>query len=231
MIKSIFNWSGGKDSALALYHILKDKDYSIESLITTVNREKDRISMHGVRRTLLEKQANSLGISLHQVLLSEMPSMEEYDEKMKIMLREFKNQGVTHSIFGDIFLEDLRAYRDGKLAQLEMKGYYPLWQMDTYKLYNEFITLGFRAVIVCTNSRYLDESYLGRELDHDLLNEIPADVDPCGENGEFHTFVFDGPLFQYPIDFTIGEKVFRSYESEQKSKYDTGFWYLDLIEK
>jgi uncharacterized protein (TIGR00290 family) len=112
-----------------------------------------------------------------------------------------------------------------------MKGYYPLWQMDTYKLYNEFITLGFRAVIVCTNSRYLDESFLGRELDHDFLNEIPNDVDPCGENGEYHTFVFDGPLFHYPIDFTVGEKVFKSYESDQNSKYDTGFWYLDLVEK
>jgi len=231
MIPSIFNWSGGKDSALALYHILKDRDYSIESLITTINKEKDRISMHGVRRTLLEKQADSLGVPLKHVLLSEMPSMEEYDEKMRTMLSEFKRRGVTHSIFGDIFLEDLKSYRDQKLAQLDMKGYYPLWQMDTYKLYNEFIRLGFRAIIVCTNSRYLDESYLGRELDHDLLNEIPADVDPCGENGEYHTFVFDGPLFHYPIDFTVGEKVFKSYQSDQNSKYDTGFWYLDLVEK
>lgn len=231
MIPSIFNWSGGKDSALALYHILKDRDYSIESLITTINKEKDRISMHGVRRTLLEKQADSLGIPLKQVLIGEMPSMEEYDEKMRTMLSEFKRRGVTHSIFGDIFLEDLKSYRDQKLAQLDMKGYYPLWQMDTYKLYNEFIRLGFRAIIVCTNSRYLDESYLGRELDHDLLNEIPADVDPCGENGEYHTFVFDGPLFHYPIDFTVGEKVFKSYQSDQNSKYDTGFWYLDLVEK
>jgi len=231
MIPSIFNWSGGKDSALALYHILKDRDYSIESLITTINKEKDRISMHGVRRTLLEKQADSLGVPLKHVLLSEMPSMEEYDEKMRTMLSEFKRRGVTHSIFGDIFLEDLKSYRDQKLAQLDMKGYYPLWQMDTYKLYNEFIRLGFRAIIVCANSRYLDESYLGRELDHDLLNEIPADVDPCGENGEYHTFVFDGPLFHYPIDFTVGEKVFKSYQSDQNSKYDTGFWYLDLVEK
>ncbi len=231
MMKSIFNWSGGKDSALALYYILKERDYQVESLITTVNQEKDRISMHGVKTSLLEKQAESLGFPLHKVLLSEMPPMEEYDEKMKSMLMEFKRNGVTHSIFGDIFLEDLKKYRDDKLAQVGLNGYYPLWKIDTYKLFNEFVTLGFRAVIVCTNSTYLDESYLGRELDHDFLNDIPSNVDPCGENGEYHSFVFDGPIFNDSIEFSQGEKVFKSYEAGKHAQHDTGFWYLDLLDK
>lgn len=231
MIKSIFNWSGGKDSALALYHVLKDRDYSIESLITTINQDKDRISMHGVRRTLLKKQAESLEIPLHEVLLSEMPSMEEYGNKMRTMFNKFKEQNISHSIFGDIFLEDLRAYRDKNLVEIGMQAHYPLWNIDTYKLFNEFITLGFRAIIVCVNIKYLDEFYLGRELDHGFLNELPANVDPCGEHGEYHTFVFDGPLFNVPIDFTLGEKVFKSYEFSQQGNHDSGFWYLDLLDK
>lgn len=231
MIKSIFNWSGGKDSALALYHILGEREYDIKSLVTTINTEKERISMHGVRKVLLEQQAKSIGLPLHQVLLPEAPNMEEYNEQMKSMLEEFKGQGISHSIFGDIFLEDLKNYRDEKLSQVGMTGYYPLWEIDTYKLFNEFITLGFRAVIVCTNAKYLDESFLGRELDHDFLNTLPANVDPCGENGEYHTFVFDGPIFDKPIEFTKGEKVFKSYESNKDTSHDTGFWYLDLEEK
>jgi uncharacterized protein (TIGR00290 family) len=228
MIKSIMNWSGGKDSALALYHLLKERDYSIESLVTTVNRDQDRISMHGVRSTLLGKQAASIGLPLHKVLISEMPSMDEYEKEMRSMLMEFKSKGVTHSIFGDIFLEELRKYRDQKLSGVDIAAYYPLWQIDTYKLFNEFVTLGFRAVIVCTNARFLDDSFLGRELDHDLLNELPSDVDPCGENGEYHTFVFDGPIFEKPIEFTLGEKLFKTYEAQRSANHDSGFWYLDL---
>jgi len=231
MIKSIFNWSGGKDSALALYYILKERDYSIESLVTTINQDKDRISMHGVRGTLLDKQAKSLEFPIHKVMLNEMPSMEEYDSKMSEMLNAFKNQGINHSIFGDIFLEDLKTYRENKLAQVGMIGYYPLWQIDTYKLFNEFITLGFRAVIVCTNAEYLDDSFLGRELDHDFLNDIPSNVDPCGENGEYHSFVFDGPIFKQPIDFTQGEKVLKTFDAGKNSNHDTSFWYIDLLDK
>ena len=231
MIKSIFNWSGGKDSSLALYQVLKEREYEVSSLVTTINEEKDRISMHGVRTKLLEQQAVSIGLPLHKVMLSEMPAMEEYNAQMRDMLSGFKNEGITHSIFGDIFLEDLKAYRDEKLSQVGMTGYYPLWKIDTYKLFNEFVTLGFRALIICTNSKYLDESYLGRELDHDFLNDIPAEVDPCGENGEYHSFVFDGPIFKQPIEFEIGEQLFKNYESDQLSNHDTGFWYLDLLDK
>lgn len=228
MSKSIFNWSGGKDSALTLYHILKERDYDVESLVTTVNGDKDRISMHGVRSTLLEKQAASIGLPLQKVIVSEMHSMNEYDEKMRSMLLGFKEKGVTHSIFGDIFLENLRKYRETKLAEVGIQGHFPLWKTDTYKLFNEFVTLGFRAVIICTNAKYLDDSFLGRELDHDLLNEFPVDVDPCGENGEYHTFVFDGPVFEKPIEFRPGEKIFRSYEADESAQHDAGFWYLDL---
>jgi len=231
MIKSIFNWSGGKDSSLALYHIFKEREYEVSSLITTINQDQDRVSMHGIRSALLAQQAASIGLPLHKVMLDEMPAMKDYDARMREMLLAFKNQGVTHSIFGDIFLEDLKDYRDEKLGQVGMTGYYPLWKIDSYKLFNEFVTLGFRAVIVCTNSKYLDESYLGRELDHDFLNDIPSDVDPCGENGEYHSFVFDGPIFTKPIQFDMGERLFKDYDNGETSNHDTGFWYLDLLEK
>lgn len=231
MIKSIFNWSGGKDSALALYRIIKDREYEVVKLVTTTNGERDRISMHGVRTSLLDLQSKSLDLPLQKVILSEMPAMEEYNATMRQMLTAFKEDGVTHSIFGDIFLEDLKAYRDERLSEVAMQGYYPLWKEDSYKLFNEFVTLGFRAVIVCTNARYLDESFLGRELDHELLNDLPNGVDPCGEKGEYHTFVFDGPIFDFPIGFRPGETLFRNYESGDSGKHDTGFWYLDLLEQ
>jgi uncharacterized protein (TIGR00290 family) len=231
MQNAIFNWSGGKDSALSLYYILREKEFNVQSLVTTVNVDKDRISMHAVRNSLLEKQAESIGLPLYKVRVSEMPSMEEYNMQMHSMLTVFKAQGVTHSIFGDIFLEDLKEYRDQKLAQVDIQGHYPLWKRNTSELLNEFIALGFRTVIVCVNAKYLDDSFLGRELDQDFLNDLPHGVDPCGENGEFHTFVFEGPIFKNPIQFTLGEKIYRSYEGNAAANHDTGFWYIDLLDK
>ncbi len=239
--KSIFNWSGGKDSALALYHALKDPSYSIQRLITSVNRTYDRVSMHGVRTELLEQQALQLGLPLQQLLLAEQPTMNEYDDAMSNMMHGLQEEGFTHSIFGDIFLEELRKYREERLAQQGFTAFFPLWKRDTTALIHEFIDLGFKTITVCVKSALLDESFAGRIIDKDFLKDLPSNVDPCGENGEFHTFVFDGPIFKTPIPFNIGEKVFREYEAP-KNKEDNcfsndtpqpqnmGFWFCDLTE-
>ncbi len=237
MKKCIFNWSGGKDSALALYHCLQNPDLEIKYLITTVNDALNRISMHGVREELLIQQAVNIGIPLYQIRLPEMPGMAEYDDIMRFHLNKFSSEGITHSIFGDIFLEDLKKYRDEQLAEVGMTGIYPLWKRDTHELIKEFLSLGFGTVIACTRANL--EGFVGREITPELIDTLPADVDVCGENGEFHTFVFKGPIFKQPIAYQTGEKVFKEYAAP-KSDNDTcfssaplkavsGFWYCDLL--
>ncbi|GAB3659268.1 diphthine--ammonia ligase [Echinicola sediminis] len=240
MIKSVFNWSGGKDSALALHHVLQGKKHQISHLMTTVNSKYDRISMHGVRKELLYAQAASIGIPVKEILLPEMPGMEEYDLIMRKTMEELKGQGITQSIFGDIFLEDLKQYREDKLAEIGLEGYFPLWKRDTRELVHEFIDLGFKTVVVCAKSDLLPEEFVGRVIDQDFLKDLPKAVDPCGENGEFHTFVYDGPIFKQPIGFDLGERIFRTFDApkdkndscfsaDQDPKPQTGFHYIDLI--
>lgn len=235
--KCIFNWSGGKDSALALYHCLRDPDLEIKYLVTTVNDAVNRISMHGVRESLLLKQAEQIGIPLYQIRLPEMPGMQEYDDTMRAHLDKLKGEGITHSIFGDIFLEDLKTYRDSRLAEVGLIGIYPLWKRDSHELINEFLSLGFGTVIVCTQARL--ERFVGREITRNLIGAFPDDIDVCGENGEFHTFVFKGPIFKKNIAYHTGEKVFKQYQAPRTSD-DTcnqstvqesflGFFYCDLL--
>jgi uncharacterized protein (TIGR00290 family) len=235
-MRSIFNWSGGKDSALALYHCLQNPDIDIKYLVTTINDAADRISMHGVRVELLIRQAESIGIPLYQIRLPEMPDMETYDNAMRRHLAHFKSEGITHSIFGDIFLEDLKQYRDERLAEVGMTGIYPLWKRDTSDLINEFLALGFGTMIACTQSHL--EDIVGKEITPGLIRSLPVDVDACGENGEFHTFAFKGPIFKKEIRYKLGEKVFKEYPSPESVNNDadptllkkvSGFWYCDLI--
>ncbi len=235
--KTYFNWSSGKDSALALYHLLQDERYAVDELITTVNSHYNRVSMHGLRKELLITQTNVLDIPASIIELPEMPSMEVYEQKMIETVSRLKDDGFTHAAFGDIFLEDLRDYRDTQLAKQSIKSIYPLWKRDTRALLNEFLDLGFKTVIVCANSKYFDEDFVGTIIDKNFINNLPENVDPCGENGEFHTFCFDGPIFKNPIPFSIGEKVFREYDTPKtdddsvcrsdSEKY--GVWYCDLI--
>lgn len=240
MIKSVFNWSGGKDSALCLYHVLQQKQFHIENLLTTLNSTTSRITMHGVRQELLQQQAASLDLPLQQIMLSESASMIAYNTLMEKTMLSLQQQGITHAIFGDINLEDLRQYREEQLAKVGMKAVFPLWGRATDELVREFISLGFKAVVVSVNARLLGESFLGRILDESFLSDLPAGVDPAGENGEFHTFVFDGPIFKQPIKYSIGEKVLKSYgisadETEECFKendppaFDTSFWFCDLL--
>ncbi|ESU21199.1 hypothetical protein FEDK69T_25660 [Flavobacterium enshiense DK69] len=240
--KALFNWSSGKDSALALYKILQNPDMEIVSLLTSVNKQYNRISMHGVRAELLEQQAESIGLPLYKMEIPEMPTMEVYEDVMRQTLNHFKEKGVTLSVFGDIFLEDLRKYREDKLAEMQLEGVFPLWKIDTRELIHEFLDLGFKTIVTCVNERNLDKSFVGRVIDEQFIADLPDDVDVCGENGEFHTFTFDGPIFSKPIDFEIGEIVYRKYEKPKKessntacdtddSAFDYGFWYCDLIPK
>ena len=242
--KAIFNWSSGKDSALALYKVLQNSEFEIACLLTSVNQQLQRISMHGVRVELLEQQAKSLGLPLEIMQIPEIPTMEAYENVMNETLTKLKNQGVTHSIFGDILLEDLRKYREDQLAKIGFEAIFPLWQIPTTDLIQEFIGLGFKTIVVCVNERFLDKSFVGRIIDQDFINDLPENVDLCGENGEFHTFTFDGPIFSKPIDFEIGEIVYRKYEKPKKEEstetacdtsssdvFDFGFWYCDLIAK
>lgn len=224
---SIFNWSGGKDSTLALHYILQNPNFDIRYLLTTVNETYNRVSMHGVRESLLIAQTDRIGIPLHQVRLPESPDMKMYEEQMNHHLMLLKAEGITHSIFGDLFLEDLKAYREKKLAEIGMEAIFPLWKRDTTEILNEFISLGYKTIVVAAKEGL--EDFCGRIIDETFLIDLPDGIDPCGENGEFHTFVFDGPIFETPIDFTLGEKVFKTYPSPVGDG-TTGYWYIDLLD-
>jgi|SRR6185503_7287900 len=230
--RSIFNWSGGKDSALALYYCLRDPDIDIKYLVTTINDAADRISMHGVRTELLVKQAESIGIPLYQIRLPEMPDMETYDNIMREHLGHFREEGITHAIFGDIFLEDLKKYRDERLAEAGITGIYPLWKRNSHELITEFLDLGFGTVIACTQSNL--ESIVGQEITKGLIQSLPKGVDVCGENGEFHTFAFKGPVFSEEIKYRTGERVYKEYPTpvtadDQSGDASSGFWFCDLL--
>lgn len=228
-IQAYMNWSGGKDSALCLYKILQSGRYNITQLLTSVNAAHDRISMHGVRRSLLQAQAETMGIPLQTIELPEQPGMAEYEESMMNKVLQLKQAGCTHAAFGDIFLEDLKLYREQKLQQLDISCVFPLWKIDTTVLVKEFIQLGFKSIIVCVNEKYLDKSFCGRIIDEDFLNDLPANVDPCGENGEFHSFVFEAPIFKQPIPFTKGEIVYKEYAAPNSDGKPYGFYFCDLI--
>jgi len=233
--KAIFNWSSGKDSALALYKILKEDQFEITSLLTSINKEFQRISMHGVHVSLLEKQAESLGFSLIKIELPKEPTMEEYRELMSKTMNDLKSRGITHSIFGDIFLEDLKKYREDQLRSIGMEGVFPLWKINTTDLIREFLDLGFKTIVTCVNETYLDKSFAGRIIDEDFIKDLPENVDVCGENGEFHTFTFNGPLFKNPVEFEIGEIVKKTYpkpkSGEDSEDDEYVFWFCDLIVK
>lgn len=207
MEKAYFNWSSGKDSAFALYTVLSDNSFQVEYLVTTINASKNRVSMHGLSFDLLQKQVDAIGIPLHCIHLPENPSMEEYENNMLNAVSTLKGKGLTNALFGDLFLEDLKKYREQQLIQVGIKAHFPLWKKNTATLALELINQGFKAIIVCVDGRKLDKSFVGRIFDHSFINDLPDNVDPCGENGEFHTFVFDAPFFNYPVDFQIGEKI------------------------
>lgn len=211
-------FSGGKDSAMALQEIRRRGQYRVAELVTTVTDAYDRVSMHGVRRTLLRRQAESLGLPLSEVAVPPESSNAVYEREMGKAFSSIRDKGIRRVAFGDIFLEDLRDYRKRQLAASGLTCLFPIWKRPTRSLARTFIDEGFRAVTVCVDSKALDESFAGRHFDAAFLDDLPGSVDPCGENGEFHTFVFDGPIFSRPIEFTGGTVVKRD-----------GFFFYDLV--
>lgn len=216
--KILMCWSGGKDSSMALYELIKNPKYEIAALLTTVTEGYDRISMHGVRRELLEQQAESLGFPLKKIYITQQADNEEYANKMENALKEFQQQSVNTAAFGDLFLEDLKQYREQNLKKVGMDALFPIWMRDTNQCVRDFIGLGFKAVVTCVDTRVLDASFSGRIIDEQFLEDLPAHVDPCGENGEFHSFVFAGPIFKHEISITVGEVVIRD-----------GYAFCDLL--
>jgi uncharacterized protein (TIGR00290 family) len=214
----LFCWSGGKDSAVALHTLLHQNDVRIAALLTTVTETYDRISMHGVRRELLHQQAQSIGLPLHEVLIPPQCVNPIYEARMEQALRTYLDQGVRNVAFGDIFLEDLRAYREKNLARIGMTALFPIWKRDTRELIHSFQANKFRAIAVCVDPKAIAPTFAGRELDASFFRDLPPHADPCGENGEFHTFVYDGPIFRSPIHVRTGEVVNRD-----------GFIFCDLL--
>lgn len=219
MIPVLISWSGGKDSALALYEISSKNKYEIKAIFTTISEEYKRISMHGVRKELLIRQTISLGYPVHIIELPKNVSDEIYSEMMKREMLKFKLSNVNDVVFGDIFLEDVRQYRENNLKKVGMNAIFPLWGKSSKEVAKRFLDLGFKAIITCVDSTFLDKSFVGQLFNDTFLSLLPPKVDPCGENGEFHTFVFDGPNFSNPISFKKKEIILR----------ENRFYFIDLI--
>jgi uncharacterized protein (TIGR00290 family) len=226
MQKVFLNWSGGKDCSLAL-HRLRQQNYNVEFLFTTLAKDTKRVSMHGVSKELITRQAMSLGIHSRKMYLPASNDLELYNKLMRHEMQLMQARGLNTAAFGDIFLEDLKKYREEQLHAIGMQTVFPLWKEDPKKLILELIDSSFKAIVVCVNAKKLDASFLGRTIDRGFISDLPAGVDVCGENGEFHTFVYDGPGFATPIRFTKGETVLKHYPSADGS-HDSDFYFLDL---
>ena len=205
MKKAVFNWSGGKDSALALQKVLEEKEFEVIALLTTMNEETSKSSMHSIPLTILERQAESIGISLHPVVSS--TALKNYEETMSEAVYHFKELGVKHFIFGDIFLSDVKAYRESKLHPLGIEVVEPLWEKTSQEVIDDFLRSGIKSKIIVTQADLLDETFIGKDLDADLINSFPKNIDVCGENGEYHTLSYAGGLFQKEVEFSISETI------------------------
>lgn len=233
MKNAFLNWSSGKDAAYALYQIQQSNELEVVRLMTTVNEHFGRVSMHGIREEVLKRQAECIGISLDIVHLHEKLSLQEYEAIIMTQLEQYKRVGILDSIYGDILLEDLKTFREAQLARLGITGVFPLWNRDTTALIHEMVDCGLKTIVVCVNEQYLDKSFVGRTIDKQFIEDLPDGVDPCGENGEFHTFVYDGPMFKKPVPFEVGEMVYKTYDApkqcHQKEILHYGFWFLDIL--
>jgi len=205
----ILSWSSGKDSAWALYTLQNDPDFEVVGLVTTVNREHSRVAMHGVRKALLQQQADAAGLPLHTLDLPYPCSNDEYESIMQEFITSMQNNAIKHIAFGDLFLEDIRAYRETQLKDTGITPVFPLWQLPTAALAREMIDAGLETHLTCVDPAQLSPDFAGRHFDHGLLDELPAHIDPCGENGEFHTCVTAGPMFKHAINIKPGDIVER----------------------
>ena len=225
MKKAIFNWSGGKDSAFALGEVLKQEEFQVEYLLTSINKENQRVSMHGVHKDLMIRQIEAIGLDVVFLELPDSPDMESYEKSLKSILTKAIKQNINYSIFGDINLEDLRSYREKQLSSLGFEAVFPLWKKDTYKLVMEFIERGYKSIITAVDASKIPGEFTGQLITKELIHELPGNVDPCGENGEFHSFVVDAPYFANEIEVETGEPLSKSYQ-QGKIKFD--FWFCPL---
>jgi uncharacterized protein (TIGR00290 family) len=231
----ILSWSGGKDSSYTLYELLKDENYEVKYLLSTFNGNNRRLSMHGVREALIEAQAASIGIPLLKVYVYE-GNNQEYERQMEKTLLTVRSEGITTVAFGDIFLEDLRLYREEKMKSIGMKCIFPIWDKNTKELLSDFIEKGFKTVICCVNDGYLEENWCGKIIDKIFLSKLPSSVDPCGENGEFHSFCYEAPFFKTDLEIKVGETIYKplqlnsgSHPTPIKDAGTKGFWFCDLL--
>ena len=229
MKKAVFNWSGGKDSALALQNVLEEKEFEVIALLTTMNEESQKSSMHSIPLEILERQAESIGIPLYAVTSSTM--LKNYEEKMAEAVNHFKEQGVKHFIFGDIFLSDVKAYRESKLQPLGIEVVEPLWEKTSQEVIDDILRSGIQSKIIVTQADLLDETYIGKDLDQNLINSFPDNMDVCGENGEYHTLSYAGGLFKKKVEFSISETIKTSFDftldtGEQKT---FEYWQAEII--
>jgi uncharacterized protein (TIGR00290 family) len=224
---NFFNWSGGKDSSLALFYA-QQQGVKIDLLFTTLSEKYRRVSMHGVKEELLDAQAKSLGIPLKKMFLPENASMDTYNKLYKQALTELKEDGFNTAYFGDIYLEDLRKYREDKLSELGFTAQFPLWNISTSKISDDFLRQGFKTKIVAINGEKLAKSFVGRDYTKGFINDLPEGIDVCGENGEFHSFCFDGPIYSKPIKITVGEIIEKSYDLDKEKNLKSIYYFAEL---
>lgn len=228
------SWSGGKDSTFALHSLLQSEAYDIVHIHTVIDSDTRRVGLHGVREEMIEAQSRQLGLELVKGYLKASGTGSNYEELVRGMYRTFRAQGVTHIMFGDIFLEDLRSYREELLRESGLIPVYPLWKGDSLKIVRQFVDGGFKTIVCSANETCHRVGMLGKTLDHDLLERLPAGIDPCGENGEFHTFVFDGPVFKSAVPVALGEVVQKTYEYSvvedgQETRKTSTFYFQDIL--
>lgn len=228
MIKrALFNWSGGKDSAFALGEILEKREFEIPFLLTSIDEDNRRVSMHGVHEDLMIEQANAVGIPIRFLELPELKDMETYENRMTEFMNLLKEEGIRYSIFGDINLDDLRKYRENQLKKVGFESIFPLWKMDTLTLVYDFLDQGFKSIITAADAHKLPKEFVGEIITKELIKALPEDVDPCGENGEFHSFVFDAPYFKHALSIQKEEAVLREYQVNDPG-LSSSFWFCPI---
>lgn len=230
MNKAVVFWSGGKDAAMALHKANQDSQMQVVGLVTTLNKESNQTAGHKISEAVLDRQAIQTGLPLHKMWVNEMPDNIEYENELLKIYSRLRNEGISTVIYGDIFLQEIKTYREDLLHKAGMTALFPLWQIESGVLMNDFIESGFKAITCCIDHAVLDERFLGKELDIRFLENLPEGVDPAGENGEFHTFCFDGPVFKNAVEFEIGTTCFESFEikSIMQTVRNT-FAYIDII--
>ena len=230
MKKVVLFWSAGKDSAMALHNILNDKSFELVALVTTLNQDYKRISMHGIPEHILDLQCEAVGIPVIKMWVPNLPDNNSYEYCFFELCKDLKQKGVEFLAFGDIHLEDLRKYREDLITRGGLKAFFPLWNVPTLKLMNNFIANEFKAITCCINTSILSADWLGKQLDINFIADLPNEVDLCGENGEYHTFCFAGPIFTNSIPYQTGETVFKPLKIElEEGESESGFLFLDII--